>query len=196
MDRDIERILFTHEEIQAGIHEVAGRIQADFAEGELTVIPVLEGSFVFAADLVRSLDLRLKLAFVKVESYRGGVVPGDLTLKFAPEREEIEGRRVLLVDDILDTGRTLHHLRSEFEALGAARVSTCVLLDKPSRRRVSIEADYRVFEVPDDFVVGYGLDRAGAYRNLPYVGVLKPELHSTVTEQAGCSEGRPSSTRN
>ena len=195
MDRDIERILFTHEAIQAGVREVAGRIRADFSGGELTVVPVLEGSFVFAADLVRSLDLRLKLAFVKVQSYRSGVVPGELVMQFAPERREIEGRGVLLVDDILDTGRTLQHLRGEFEAMGAARVSTCVLLDKPSRRRVPIQADYRVFEVPEGFVVGYGLDRAGAYRNLPYVGVLKPELHAAVTEQAGCSESARASAQ-
>ena len=116
------------------------------------------------------------MAFVGASSYGAGTVSGDLKLNFFPHEGEIKGRRVLLLDDILDTGKTMSALRREFLARGAAEVKSCVFLDKPSRRAVDLQADFRCFEVEDLFVVGYGLDFAGRYRNLPYVGALKPAI--------------------
>lgn len=177
MHNDIESILFSTEEILAGLIRVARRIADDYGDDDFTVVGVLKGSVLFVSDLVRNLDHKLELAFVSASSYRDGTTSGRLELTFLPHEEEIRGKRVLLVDDILDTGRTMAALKQEMLARGAADVKTCVFLDKPSRRAVELDADYRCFEVEDLFVVGYGLDFAGRYRNLPYVGALKPELY-------------------
>lgn len=173
---DIERILFSEEQIVKGIDDVARRITQDFTGEEFTVVSILKGSCIFTADLIRRLPIPLNLAFVSVESYGKGTTPGELTLHMIPTREELRGQRVLLLDDILDSGRTLSKVRAALLEHGAKHVSSCVFLDKPSRRALEIEADYRCFEVEDLFVVGYGLDFAGRYRNLPYVGHLCPEV--------------------
>ncbi len=176
MHEDLERILFSEGEIRAGIERVAAGVTRAFSGRPLTVVPVLKGSILFAADLMRRLPIPLELSFVSASSYDSGTAPGELRVSQAPEAHEIAGRDVLLVDDILDTGRTLSRLVRELEERGAREVRTCVLLDKPARREVPLSADWRCFEVEDVFVVGYGLDLAGRYRNLPYVGALKFEV--------------------
>jgi len=173
---DIERILFGEQEIRAGIERLAGDIRAVYAAEEPTVIAVLKGSVVFVADLIRRLPIPMHLAFVWAESYRQGTTSGRLELGALPPAAELAGRRILLVDDILDSGRTLHAIRAEILARGAREVRTCVFLDKRARRAVELEADHVCFQVDDVFVVGYGLDYRGRYRNLPYVAALKPSV--------------------
>ena len=153
---------------------MGSRITADFAERHLTVIAISNGAILFVADLIRSIDLPMQLDSVTARSYSGVESSGDVKL-FSDLKLDIAGRSVLLVDDILDTGRTLSKTVDFLKTLAPASVETCVLLDKPSRRVVDMEADYVGFEVPDVFVVGYGLDYNEYYRNLPYVGVLTLE---------------------
>ena len=176
MHEDIDQILISEEEIQEGIDRVANTITADYKGKEFSVVSILKGSCVFASDLIRRIPIPLELAFVAAESYRKGTESGELKLNFIPAGNEIEGRNLLLVDDILDTGKTMWSLKSELLERGAAEVRSCVFLDKPARRSVEYEADYRCFEVEDLFVVGYGLDYAGRYRNLPFVGSLKESV--------------------
>lgn len=187
---DIQRVLYSEERIAAALDRVAAEIQRALAptgsgspgreasEPGFTLVAVLKGACVFAADLLRRLDGPVELAFVAASSYRDGTTSGALELNLFPSQAEIQGRRLLLVDDILDTGRTLQALSRELLERGAREVRTCAFLDKPARRLVDLEADFRCFEVEDLFVVGYGLDFAGRYRNLPYVGELKPEVFS------------------
>lgn len=170
---DVERILFTEDEIRAGLERLAARVAACYGQEPFTVVSVLKGSCVFVADLIRRIPGPLELAFAATSSYAAGTEPGRLELLLCPDEREIEGRRLLLVDDILDTGRTLAALRGELLARGAAEVRSCVFLDKPSRRSLLFEPDFRCFEVGDVFVVGYGLDFRGRYRNLPFVAALK-----------------------
>ncbi|MCH2104314.1 MAG: hypoxanthine phosphoribosyltransferase [Planctomycetes bacterium] len=176
MHEDVDQILISEEQIQAGIDRVADTITADYRGKEFSVVSILKGSCVFASDLIRRIPIPLELAFVSAESYRDGTESGQLKLNFFPSGNEIEGRNLLLVDDILDTGKTMWNLKKELMDRGAAEVRSCVFLDKPSRRAVEYDADYRCFEVEDLFVVGYGLDYAGRYRNLPFVGSLKESV--------------------
>jgi len=170
---DIDRVLFDEDQIRAAVDRVARQLSRSFAGKDLTIVAVLKGSCVFAADLIRRLPMPLELTFVAAASYRDATEPGDLAIQFLPAVDEIRGRDVLLVDDILDTGRTLHRLRREIEEKGAREVRTCVFLDKPSRRTAPLQADFSCFRIDDVFVVGYGLDFAGRYRNLPYVATLR-----------------------
>jgi len=173
---DIDRILFSEEAILRGIDRVASEITETYQGRDFTVVGVLKGSCIFAADLIRRIPIPLELAFVSAASYRDGTTSQRLELNFFPSGDEIQGRNLLLVDDILDTGNTMNALSTELRARGAAEVKTCVFLDKPARRRVEFDSDFRVFEVEDLFVVGYGLDFAGRYRNLPFVAGLRPEV--------------------
>jgi hypoxanthine phosphoribosyltransferase len=182
---DIERILLDEDEIRAGIERVAAEVVAVYRHDEPTVIAVLGGSVVFVADLIRRLPIPLRLAFVQAESYRRGTQSGALELVGLPPAAELRGRRILLVDDILDSGRTLAAIRAEILARGARDVRTCVLLDKPARRVVELVPDHVAFEVADLFVVGFGLDYAGRYRNLPYVGALKPRVFAAEGSASG-----------
>jgi len=174
---DVERILFTESQIQQGIDRVAAEVTQEYQGRSFTVVSVLKGSCVFASDLIRRIPIPLELAFVSASSYGSGVESGPLEVNFFPADSEIQGRNLLLVDDILDTGRTLARLATEMRRRGALDVRTCVCLDKPARRSTPFRADFRAFEVEDLFVVGYGLDFAGHYRNLPYVGALKRECY-------------------
>jgi hypoxanthine phosphoribosyltransferase len=176
---DIDRILFSEAEIVAGIDRVAREVTHAYQGRDFTVVSVLKGSCVFASDLIRRIPIPLELAFLAASSYGDGTESGRLEVNFFPAGNEIEGRNLLLVDDILDTGRTLHSLKGELVRRGAAEVRTCVFLDKPSRRAVPLAADFRVFEVENLFVVGYGLDFAGRYRNLPYVASLREEIYAS-----------------
>mgnify|MGYP001798334057 CR=1 FL=1 len=181
MHEDIDRVLFSESTILEGIERVAADVTEHFRGRDFTVVSVLKGAGIFSADLIRRIPIPLELAFVSASSYGDRTTAGELEISFFPTGE-IEGRNLLLVDDILDTGRTMARLKREFLDRGAAEVSTCVFLDKPSRRDVELEPDFRVLEVDDLFVVGYGLDFAGRYRNLPYVGVLEQSIYASVLE--------------
>ena len=180
MENDIGAVLYSEKRIANGLAGLAERLVADYSGKDLCVVAVLRGSCIFTADLVRAMPIPMTLEFLSCSSYGDGTESkGEVQLTFSPGRSDIEGKHVLLVDDILDTGRTLSLVKGKIAEMGAASVATCVFLDKPERRVVELEADYRVFEVEDLFVVGYGLDYAGRYRNLPYIAALKPEVASS-----------------
>jgi len=152
------------------------QIEHDYRGRELVVVSLLNGTVMFLADLIRHLSLPLRLDFIGVSSYGAGTTSGELI--FTKElRLDVRGRDVLLVDDILDTGRTMKRVLGKLRRLRPRRIRTCVLLDKPSRRVERVQADYVGFTIPDLFVIGYGLDYAERFRNLPFVGVLKPEMY-------------------
>ena len=173
LEDDIERVLIRPEEIQSAIGRISAEVTRYYRGRPLTVVAVLKGSCLFAADLIRCIPLPLELGFAGVSSYGSGDRPGAVSIEFLPSEREVARRDVLLVDDILDTGKTIERLSREILARGAREVKTCVLLDKPARREVEGAADFVGFEIEDRFVVGYGLDFAGRYRNLPFVGILK-----------------------
>ena len=166
------QVLITAEELQQRIQEMAKDIANDFRGQPTTIVGVLTGCIMFLADLVRRLDLSLRIDLIQASSYRGKTTtPGQL--KIAPELvPDVRGRHVLLLDDILDTGQTLKHVVSQLQHLGADSVRVAVLLRKKGRQQVEIEPDYCGFDIPDKFVVGYGLDYNDEYRHLPYVAVL------------------------
>ena len=177
--RDIEAILIPPARIQRRVSELAHIISADYRGKEFVIIALLNGTVMFLADLVRRMEFPLQFDLMGVSSYRGGTSSGDLEFT-RPLKLDIRGRHVLLVDDILDTGKTLRAVSAELASLGAASVRTCVLLDKPAGRVGEFTADYVGFVVPHLFVVGYGLDHDEKYRNLPFVGVLKEEVYQAV----------------
>lgn len=189
MHEDVERILFNEQQITAGIDRVAEEVTRTYRGRDFTVVSVLKGACIFASDLIRRIPIPLELAFVSASSYGAGTQSRELVLNFFPAESELVGRNLLLVDDILDTGRTLSRLVDELTQRGAAEVRTCVFLDKPARRAVDFHADFRAFEVDDLFVVGYGLDFAGRYRNLPFVGALKQECWSRSRSGARSNPG-------
>ena len=173
---EVERVLIDEERLARRVKSLAREIERDFRGRELVVVSLLNGTVLFLADLIRHLNLPLRLDFIGVSSYGVGTESGDLV--FTKElRLDVRGRNVLLLDDILDTGNTLSRVKSKLWALNPRRLRTCVLLDKPARRTQPVQADYVGFEVPNLFVVGYGLDFAERYRNLPFVGVLHPHIY-------------------
>lgn len=173
---ELERVLITEEQIARRVRALTTELQRDFAGRELVVVSLLSGTVMFLADLIRHLELPLRLDFIGVSSYRAGTEAGELV--FTKELKlDVRGRDVLLVDDILDTGKTLHRVLDNLRRLKPRRIRTCVLLEKKARRLEKVPADYVGFQIPDLFVVGYGLDFAERYRNLPFVGVLKPEIY-------------------
>lgn len=175
--KEVESVLIGETEIAARVRELAADIERDFAGKDLLVVALLTGTVPFLADLIRHIALPMRLDFMGVSSYGNNTAPGELV--FTKElRLEACDRDVLLVDDILDTGRTLRAVIDKLNALQPRSLRTCVLLEKKSRRTETIPADYIGFEVPDEFVIGYGLDYAERYRNLPFIGVLKPEVYS------------------
>ncbi len=150
---------------------MADEIKDKYADKDPLVVSVLNGSFMFCSDLMKRLNFPLELNFIKVSSY-GNKTESSGNIQISGGRIDMKDRAVLIVEDIIDSGNTLKRLTEYFNQLGAASVETAVFLDKPSRREVDIQADYTGFEIPDEFVVGYGLDFAQYYRNLPYVGIL------------------------
>ena len=180
---EVEKILITDEQLAKRIKILARGIERDFHGREMVVVSLLNGTVLFLADLIRHLNLPLRLDFIGVSSYGAGTESGELV--FTKElRLDVRGRDVLLVDDILDTGKTLSRVLPKLKALKPRRIKTCVLLDKPSRRVAKVKADYVGFTIPDLFVIGYGLDFAERYRNLPFVGVLHPHIYKEVLEHA------------
>ncbi|HBI64828.1 MAG TPA: hypoxanthine phosphoribosyltransferase [Clostridiales bacterium] len=177
MNQDIERILLSEEEIAAKVKELGAKISEDYAGRDPIIISVLKGSFIFMADLVRAIDVPCTVDFMSVSSYGSGTKSSGEVRIVKDFDNSIEGRHVIVVEDILDSGRTLSYLMKTLKARGAASIALCTFLDKPERRVVPVEAAYSGFRVPDAFIVGYGLDYDQQYRNLPYVGVLKPSVY-------------------
>ena len=177
LEQDIERVLFTEEELKARVAEIAARIDRDYAGKEPMLISVLRGSFIFMADLARAITLPCTVDFMAVSSYGSGTTSSGQVKITKDLSESIEGRDIIVVEDILDSGNTLSYLFRLLQARHPASVRLCTLLDKPSRRTKPITADYTGFTVDDLFVVGYGLDYAEKYRNLPYIGILKPAVY-------------------
>ena len=174
--KEVETILITEADLAKRVETLAQQIEKDYTGKEMVIVSLLNGTVMFLADLIRNISLPLRLDFIGVSSYGAGTESGDLV--FTKElRLDVHGRDVLLVDDILDTGRTLHRVLGKLRKLKPREIKTCVLLDKPERRVETVEADYVGFKIPNQFVVGYGLDFAERYRNLPFVGVLKPEIY-------------------
>jgi len=171
---EIARVLITDAQLARRVKSLAREIERDFRGRELVVVALLNGTVMFLADLLRHLNLPLRLDFIGVSSYGAGTETGELV--FTKElRLDVRGRDLLLVDDILDTGKTLSRVLPKLRAFKPRLIKTCVLLDKPARRVAQVRADYVGFSIPNLFVVGYGLDYAERHRNLPFVGVLKSE---------------------
>ena len=169
--KEVAEVLLEPERIRTRVARLATKIQRDYKDKDLVIVALLNGTVLFLADLIRHLTLPLRLDFIGVSSYGAGTTSGQLV--FTKElRLDVKGRDVLLVDDILDTGRTCDAVIARLKKLAPASIKTCVLLDKRARREVKIDADYAGFQIPDLFVVGYGLDFAERYRNLPFIGVL------------------------
>lgn len=176
-ENDIGAVLLTEDRIQQRVQELAAEVSADYAGQHLVLVVALKGAFVFAADLMRALQVPLCVDFVAASSYgKNTVSSGEVRVGYET-CGDLEGRHVLVVEDIVDSGRTLSVLVASLRSRGAASVKTCCLLDKPSRRVVDFRPEYVGFEIPDHFVIGYGLDYAERYRSLPFVAVLKPEAY-------------------
>ena len=174
LEKDIDHILFNEEQLKARVREIAGQIDRDFAGKEPMLISVLRGSFIFMADLMRSITLPCTVDFMAVSSYGAGTTSSGQVKITKDLSESIEGRDIIVVEDILDSGNTLSYLLQILQARHPASMKLCTLLDKPDRRIKPVHVDYSGFSIPDEFGVGYGLDFAEKYRNLPYIGVLKP----------------------
>jgi len=178
MEKDILKVLLSEEEIKARCAQLGQQISRDY-EGKTPVfLGILRGSYVFMADLLRNVDLYCTMDFMAVSSYGSGTSTTGAVKINKDLSEDISGRDLIIVEDILDSGVTLSYLKNYLSGRGASSIKIVTLLDKPARRRADIQADYFGFTVPDEFVVGYGLDYAEKYRNLPYIGVLKPEVYS------------------
>ena len=177
MEQDILKVLYTEEEIKTRVTEMGEELYDRFADKDPLFVGVLNGCFVFMADLVRASQMKSQLEFIAVSSYKNGTKSSGVVQITRDLHCDITGRDLIVVEDILDSGNTLSYLKEYLLNRGAASVSIVTLLDKPSRRQKAIYADIVGFEVPDEFVVGYGLDYAQQYRNVPYIGVLKPEVY-------------------
>ena len=176
-DNDIQEVLFSEEQLKNRVQEIAQQITADYQGKEIMLISVLRGSFVFMADLCRAIDLPCTLDFMAVSSYGKGTKSSGQVQITKDLSEDISDRHIIVVEDILDSGNTLSYLLKILENRHPASIRLCTLLDKPDRRVKPVQVHYSGFTIPDAFVVGYGLDYAEKYRNLPYIGILKPRVY-------------------
>ena len=177
-ESDIERVLITEEQIQEKIRDLGARITADYADRDLLLIGVLKGAFVLMADLSRHVRLPLEFDFMAVSSYGAATQTSGVVRILKDLDHEIAGRDVLLVEDIVDSGLTLNYLLKNLRTRKPATLEVCALLQKPEAQRVTLDIRYRGFDIPAVFVVGYGLDYDERYRNVPFVGTLRPEVYS------------------
>ena len=178
---DIARILVSEEEIDAIVTRIAAQIDADYADDgkNLVLVCILKGSLMFMGDLMKKLTVPVEIDCMKVSSYGSGTEStGNISIRLDLMRPDIPECDILIIEDIIDSGITLTYLTKYLKNKGARSVRTCTLLDKPSRRKVDFVPDYKGIEIPDEFVVGYGLDYSEMYRALPFVGILKPEVYS------------------
>ncbi|MDD2954983.1 MAG: hypoxanthine phosphoribosyltransferase [Oscillospiraceae bacterium] len=178
MKNDILKVLISEKELAEKVSELGRKISADYAGKNLLLVSVLKGSVVFMADLMRAIDIPARVDFMSVSSYGSGVKSSGVVKIVKDLDNPLEGYDLLIVEDILDSGKTLSYLKAILQERRPRSVRIVTLLDKPERREADIKPDYFGFTVPDEFVVGYGLDYAEKYRNLPYVGILKPEVYT------------------
>ena len=178
MKEDVLRVLLSEDEIREKVRELGGKITADYKNSNLMLVTVLKGAVVFLADLMRQIDVPAEIDFMVVSSYGSGVKSSGVVKIVKDLDVPLAGKDILIVEDILDSGLTLSYIKELLESRGPRSVRIATLLDKPSRRKVDLQADYIGFSVPDEFVIGYGLDYDEKYRNLPYIGILKPEVYS------------------
>ncbi len=177
MHKGIERVLITADEIEEKVAEVGKKISEDYEGKKPIFVGVLKGCFIFMADLMRHVSIPCTMDFMSVSSYSGTSSTGAVKIN-KDLNQDIEGRHLILVEDILDSGVTLNYLKTYLQVRKPASISIVTLMDKPARRKAPVYADYACFDVPDAFVVGYGLDYNERYRNLPYIGILSPEVYS------------------
>ena len=178
MDQDVQEILYSQEQLHQKVQEMGTAISRDYAGKNLLLVSVLKGSVVFMADLMRAISIPARIDFMSVSSYGSGAKTSGVVKIIKDLDLQLEGYDLLLVEDILDSGKTLYSLREMLRQRNPRSIRIATLLDKPERREEDIRPDYYCFQVPDEFVVGYGLDYAEKYRNLPFIGVLKPEVYS------------------
>jgi hypoxanthine phosphoribosyltransferase len=180
MHADVEEILLSEERISTRVAELGRQLSAEYAGRDPVLVSVLKGSIIFLADLIRSMDIPLSVDLMEVSSYGSGTETSGQVRILKDLSRSIEGREVIVVEDIIDTGLTLNYLLRYLGERNPSSISVCCLLDKPARRLAEIEIGYRGFTIPDRFVIGYGLDYDERYRNLPYVGVLRPSVYGAA----------------
>jgi hypoxanthine phosphoribosyltransferase len=180
LEPDIDHILVTSDQLREEIARIGERITADYTGKELLLVGVLKGAIMFMVDLARSIDLPVTIDFMAVASYGASTQTSGIVRILKDLDNSIEGKHVLIVEDIIDSGLTLNYTLETLRARNPASLRVCALLNKKERRQVDVPVDYVCFEIPDEFVVGYGLDFNQIYRNLPFIGVLRPELYQTV----------------
>ena len=179
MMKDIEEVLYSQETLRSVVQSLGDQISADYKDRNLLMVSILKGSIVFMSDLMRSISIPCEIDFMAVSSYGSGVKSSGTVRILKDLDRDIHGYDVLIVEDILDSGMTLNYLMDLLYARNPNSIRICTLFDKPERRKVDIYPDYKGLEVPDKFIVGYGLDYDEKYRNLPFVGVLRPEVYSS-----------------
>lgn len=178
MQEDVLRVLFSEEELRAKVQEMGRQITEDYRGKNLMLVTVLKGAVVYMADLMRAIDVPAEIDFMVVSSYGSGVKSSGVVKIVKDLDVPLADKDILIVEDILDSGLTLSYIKKILQDRGPRSIRIVTLLDKPSRRKVDLTADYIGFSVPDEFVIGYGLDYDEKYRNLPYIGILKPEVYS------------------
>lgn len=178
MEKDLAKVLITSEEIAVRVKELGAQLSQDYADKEVLMIGILKGAFIFMADLVRHMDIPVELDFMAVSSYGMSTKSSGVVRIMKDLDKSVEGKHVLVIEDVVDSGLTLKYLQENLRSRGAASVKVVTFLDKPERRQVDVQADYNGYQVPDEFLVGYGLDYSERYRNLPFVAVLKREVYS------------------
>lgn len=177
MREDLSYVLLTEQQIKDKVKELGQQIAKDYAGKNLMLVGLLKGSVVFMTDLMRAIDIPVAIDFMSVSSYGKGVKTSGVVKIIKDLDVEIKDYDILIVEDILDSGMTLSYITQMLQNRGPKSIRLCTLLDKPERHKVDVHIDYSGFVVPDEFIVGYGLDYAEKYRNLPYIGVLKPEIY-------------------
>ncbi len=177
MHDDIKQVLFSEQEIHDIVTRVGKQISEDYADKNLFMVSVLKGSLMFMSDLMRAIEVPCEIDFMAVSSYGAGTTTTGAVRILKDLDSSLEGKDILVVEDILDSGVTLSYLLKHLSSRNPNSIRLCTMLDKPERRKMPIQADYVGTTVPDEFIVGYGLDYAEKYRNLPYIGVLKPEIY-------------------
>ncbi len=177
MKNDIKSVLYSEEVLAAKVAEIGAKITKDYLGKDLLVIGVLKGANIFLGDLVRKIDLPVQIDFIAASSYGSSTESSGVVRILKDLDYSIEGKHVMIVEDIIDTGLTLHYLLDNFNSRNPASLSVCTLLDKPERRKVQIDVAYKGFDIPDEFIVGYGIDYDEKYRNLPYIATLKPKVY-------------------
>ena len=183
IDPDVEEILLSSEQVQARVAELGAELATDYAGRDPVLVSVLKGSIIFLADLVRAMPIPLSIDLMEVSSYGASTESSGQVRILKDLSTSISGREVVVVEDIIDTGLTLNYLLRYLADKGPASIKICCLLDKPARRLAEIEIQYRGFTIPDRFVIGYGLDYGERYRNLPYIGVLRPSVYGAATPE-------------